>query len=104
MEKVISKIAALGIPGLILVTAMGATGLSGAACLTAALASLGPGGMLGGLAFLGVVGLLSQSISEFGFNAIFTGVVKTLYKNGETKDIILKKRKISCFKIVKKKT
>lgn len=91
MEKVISKVAALGVPGLMLVVAMAATGLTGAAAITAALAALGPGGMIGGIAFLGVAGLLAQGLTEFGFNAIFTGVVKELYKKGETKCSILNK-------------
>ena len=93
MDKVISKVAALGVPGLILIIAMGATGLSGAAAITAALAALGPAGMLGGIAFLGVIGLLSQGITEFGIDSIFSAVVKELYKMGETKDSILKKIK-----------
>ena len=91
MEKIISKVAALGIPGLILMVAMSATGLSGAAALTAALASLGPGGMIGGIALLGVAGLIAQGLTEFGFDAIFSGVVKELYRRGETKDTILSK-------------
>lgn len=88
MEKIISKVSALGIPGLILVVAMSATGLTGAAALTAALASLGPGGMIGGIALLGVAGLIAQGLTEFGFDAIFSGVVKELYKRGETKESI----------------
>lgn len=91
MEKIISKVAALGIPGLILVVAMYATGLTGAAALTAALASLGPGGMIGGIALLGVAGLIAQGLTEFGFDAIFSGVVKELYKRGETKESITAK-------------
>lgn len=91
MDKVVSKIAALGVPGLILIIAMGATGLTGAAAITAALAALGPAGMLGGIATLGVIGLLSQAIAEYGIDAIFGAVVKELYKRGETKSSILKK-------------
>ena len=56
MDKIISKVAALGIPGLVLVTAIGATGLTGAAAITAALAALGPGGILGGIARSGYFG------------------------------------------------
>ena len=41
MDKLVSKIAALGIPGLVLVTAIGATGLAGGAAITTALAALG---------------------------------------------------------------
>lgn len=91
MDKIISKVAALGVPGLILIIAISATGLTGAAAITAALAALGPFGMLGGIATLGVIGLLSQGLVDYGFDAIFTGVVKELYKRGETKSSILAK-------------
>ena len=82
------SVAALGIPGLILVVAMGATGYVGAAALTTALASLGPGGMIGGIAILGVVALISKGISQYGFQAIFIGVVSKLKERGETTDSI----------------
>lgn len=91
MDKVVSKVAALGVPGLILLTAMGATGFVGGAAITTALAALGPAGILGGIATLGMIGLLSQSITEFGVDAIFVAVVKELYKKGETKESIYKK-------------
>ena len=91
MEKIISKIAALGVPGLVLMLAIGATGFSGAASITTALAAIGPLGMLGGIVTLGLIGLLSHEITEFGYDAIFTGVVKELYKKGETKESISKK-------------
>ena len=41
LEKIVSKVAALGVPGLILLIAIAATGLTGAAAITAALAALG---------------------------------------------------------------
>ena len=91
MDKIISKVAALGVPGNILVAAMSATGLAGGAAITTGLAMLGPLGILGGIATLGVIGLLSQGLSEYGFDAIFTGVIKELYKKGETKSSILAK-------------
>lgn len=91
MDKIVSKIAALGVPGLILIIAVGATGLSGAAAITAALAALGPGGIIGGIATLGVIGLVSEAITEYGLDAIFNAVVKELYKRGEDQDSILKK-------------
>ena len=91
MDKVVSKVAALGVPGLILVIAMSATGLAGAAAITTALAALGPGGMLGGVAFLGVAGVLSDALAKYGVDAIFSAVVAELYKRGETKESILQK-------------
>lgn len=91
MEKIISKIAALGVPGLILVVAMSASGFTGAVALTVALSSIGPGGMIGGIVVLGIVGLVAQALTEYGFELIFSGVVKELYEKGETKESILKK-------------
>ena len=91
MDKAIEKIAALGIPGIILVAAIGTTGLAGGAAITAALAALGPAGMIGGIITLGVIGLVSEAITKFGFSAVFTEAVKKLYKRGETKESILAK-------------
>lgn len=89
MDKIVAKIAALGVPGLVLVIAIGATGLAGGAAITAALAALGPGGMIGGIATLGVLGLISEGIAKYGMDAIFSAVVIELYKRGETKESIL---------------
>lgn len=92
MEKVVAKVAALGVPGLVLVVAMGATGYVGAVAVTTALAALGgPLGMLGGIAVLGVLALLSEGIAKYGVEAIFTAVVKELYRKGETKNSIIEK-------------
>ena len=91
MDKLVSKIAALGVPGLVLVT--GATGLAGGAAITTALAALGPGGILGGIATLGIIGLVSEGIAQYGMDAIFSAVVKELYRKGETKEAILQKVK-----------
>lgn len=93
MDKIVSKVAALGVPGLVLVIAIGATGLAGGAAITAALAALGPGGMIGGIATLGVIGILSEGIAKYGVDAIFSSVVKELYKRGESKESILEKIK-----------
>lgn len=100
MEKVISKVAGLGVPGLILLVAISATGLTGAAAITAALAALGPGGMIGGIATLGVISVAVSGISEYGFDQIFKGVVKALYKKGESYDSI--KCKIKKYPVTKK--
>lgn len=91
MDKLVSKIAALGIPGLVLVTAIGATGLAGGAAITTALAALGPGGILGGIATLGIIGLISEGIAQYGIDTIFSAVVKELYRKGETKEQLLQK-------------
>lgn len=91
IDDIVPKIAALGVPGLILMISIGATGLAGAAALTTTLAALGPFGMIGGIATLGLAGLLSEAITKFGFDTIFESVVKELYKNGESKKSIIEK-------------
>ena len=63
MDKLVSKVAALGVPGLVLVVAIGATGFAGGAAITTALAALGPGGMIGGIATLGGLGLIPEGIA-----------------------------------------
>lgn len=88
MEKVIGKIAGFGVPGLVLVIAINATGLAGAAALTASLAALGPGGMIGGIVTLGAIGFIADALAKYGFEAILKGVVQELYKRGETKETI----------------
>ena len=70
MDKIVSKIAALGVPGLVLTVAIGATGLAGGAAITTALAAIGPGGM-----------------------------IKELYRRGETKEQL--KQKIKRYPISK---
>jgi hypothetical protein len=84
MEKVVGKIVGLGVPGLILLVAINATGLAGAAAITTGLAALGPGGMIGGIVTLGITGFIADSIAEYGYEKIFHRVVQELYKRGET--------------------
>lgn len=75
MDEVIKKIAALGLPGIILVVVMASTGLTGAAAITAALALLGgPGGMLGGIGVLGLTGLITDALAKVGLEDLLTAV------------------------------
>ena len=89
MDKVVDKIAALGVPGIVMLVAMAATGWAGAAAVTAALAALGgPLGMLGGIAMLGILGLISKAISDYGFEKIFVATVEKLREDGTSKRAI----------------
>jgi len=91
MDKLIDKIVALGVPGLVLLVAMSATGYAGAAAITTALAALGgPFGMLGGIAMLIFLALLSRGISEYGFEAIYVRVLERIKEdqNLSEEDII----------------
>ncbi len=92
MDKVVDKIVALGVPGLILLVALNVVGFAGAAAITTALAVLGgPIGMLGGIALLGVLGLIAKAISDYGFERIYRRVVIRMKEQGYTLEQILRK-------------
>lgn len=91
MEKVVSKIVGLGVPGLILVLVIALSGLHGAAAITFALSFIGPGGMIGGICTLGVIALITDALSEYGLDALVKAVITELYVQGETKDSLLAK-------------
>ncbi|NEQ83641.1 MAG: hypothetical protein F6K26_26635 [Moorea sp. SIO2I5] len=90
MDEVVRKVAALGLPGVILLIAMATTGFTGAAAITAALAMLGPFGMLGGIGFLGVVGIAADALSKFGLEALLVGIYKQRQQEGESKRSLCK--------------
>ncbi|MCR4888521.1 MAG: hypothetical protein K5979_04990 [Ruminococcus sp.] len=100
MDKIVAKLAGLGVPALVFIAAISATGLTGAAAITAGLAALGPGGIVGGIAFLGVAGTISSAIAEYGSEALLKGVIKELYLQGESKESI--KAKIEKYPVSKK--
>ncbi|MAL61154.1 MAG: hypothetical protein CMC14_14025 [Flavobacteriaceae bacterium] len=92
LDKVIEYLISLGVPGLILLVAISASGYAGAAAITAALSTIGFGlGMLAGLGVLGVSIMVSRAISKYGFERIYSGTVKGLIEKGETKESILSK-------------
>lgn len=100
MDKVISKIASFGIPSVILIFVIATSGLAGAAAITSALALLGGSfGMLGGIAALGLIMLISNVISEYGFEKIYNGVINKLIEDGITENEL--KEKINKYKISK---
>lgn len=85
MDKVVEKLVALGVPGLVLLVAIATSGLAGGAAIVAALAVLGgPFGMLGGLALLAVLTLVSNALARYGLKAIFRRVVAGLRAKGKT--------------------
>lgn len=91
MEKIVSRVAGLGVPGLVLLVAIHTTGYAGGAAIVAALSALGPGGIIGGIATLGVISLIIQGLTEFGLEAIFSDVVDELIRRGETRESIIAK-------------
>ncbi|MEM1168293.1 MAG: hypothetical protein AAGJ08_04200 [Cyanobacteria bacterium P01_H01_bin.35] len=83
MDEAVRKIAGVGLPGVILLIAMATTGFTGAAAITAALAMLGPGGMIGGIVFLGIIGLASDALAKYGLEALLKGVYLQRKSDGE---------------------
>lgn len=91
LDEIAAKIAGIGVPALILVMAIGATGYVGAAAVTTALAALGPGGMVGGVITLLASGTILSAVTKYGIDSVFNAVVKELLKKGETKQAIINK-------------
>jgi hypothetical protein len=85
MDEIISKLAGIGFPGVVLLITMATTGLTGAAAITAALAMLGPGGMIGGIVLLGIIGLASDALTKYGLEALLVGVYQERISQGESK-------------------
>jgi hypothetical protein len=86
MDKVVTKLVALGVPGLVLLVVIAGSGLAGGAAIVAALAALGgPLGILGGLGVLGTLALVSDAVADYGVEAIFKEVVDGLRKKGKSK-------------------
>ncbi|MBC3803546.1 hypothetical protein GH808_03730 [Acetobacterium fimetarium] len=100
MDQIIKKVAALGVPGLVFMVAIDLTGLAGAAALTTALAALGPGGIVGGVMTLCVLGVIADGIAEYEFDEIAKDVIRELYCKGESKESI--KVKVSKYPISSK--
>jgi len=89
MDELIKKVSALGIPGLVFVMVVGLCGLKGAAAITFTLALFGgPLGMVGGLAVLGISGLLIHTIAEKGTEEVLTAVVKEQLKTKSADEVI----------------
>lgn len=84
LDKIVEVIAGLGVPGLVLVMLMTASPLTGAAAITSSLAALGPFGMLGGIATLGVLSFISRAITKFSFEKVFPAVLIKLREDGRT--------------------
>lgn len=85
MDKLITQIASLGVPGLILLFLMFFSGYAGAAAITTALATLGgPLGMLGGIGVLLLLTKISEGITKYGFENLAKDVVSEMKTKGKT--------------------
>ena len=81
----------MGVPGLVLLIAVSTSGYIGATAIVAALSALGPGGIVGGIVTLGLIGLVAHGLAEYGVDALSSALAKELLKKGENKQSILEK-------------
>ena len=92
MEKIISKVAAIGVAGSIFQIACKASKHTGCAAFTSGLGSLGGTfGMKGGLVTLGLVGIATDLVFEQAIDLILKGIVKQLCREGESQEEIFSK-------------
>jgi hypothetical protein len=85
LEKAVTGLVALGIPGLILLVAVATSGFAGAAAITSALATLGVGlGMFGGIGVLGLAVLVAGALAQYGLPSVAKQVVKGLLAKGHS--------------------
>ena len=78
MDEFVERLAGIGIPALVFIIVMSTTGLAGAAAVTATLALLGPGGMIGGVVTLITMGAGSSIIAKYGYSAIISATCKKI--------------------------
>ena len=90
MDEFVRKAAGLGLPVIILLITMATTGLTGAAAITAALAMLGPGGRIGGIVLLSIIGLAAEMLSKYGLDALLVAIYQERYRNGDQKQKLLR--------------
>src|SRR5438046_1140251 len=88
MDEFVMKAVGIGLPAIVLLITMATTGLTGAAAITAALAMLGPGGMIGGIVLLGIIGLAADMLSRFGLEMLLIAIYRQRLQNGETRNNI----------------
>lgn len=92
MEKILSKVAAVSVTGSVFQIACKGSKHTGCAAFTSGLSSLGGAfGMKGGLVTLGLVGIATDLVFEQAIDLILKGVVKQLYREGESLEEICSK-------------
>jgi hypothetical protein len=87
----------MGILFVVALTSAMAAGLAGAAAFTAAMVALGPGGMIGGVIILGVVGIVAKVAVDYGYDGIVITVVKEQLKTKSKDKLWSEISKISLF-------
>ncbi|MBG1264986.1 hypothetical protein [Nostoc sp. WHI] len=76
MDEIVKKLAGLGLPGVILVILTVASGGSSAAVAAALTALGGPFGIVGGIAILGLITVVGDTVAGYGIEAVLKAVYK----------------------------
>lgn len=90
MDKLIKMLAPFGVMGIVFIVAFTTAmsdGLSKAPAFTSAMARIGPGGMIGGLISLGITGIVSALIAEFGSDYVVLGIIDEQLKTNSRDEI-----------------
>ena len=91
VDTIVSKLIAIGIPGLIILAIAATTGLAGGAATIMALSTLGgPFGIMGGVAAVALLALVVNALAGETFEYIGKRVVQGLKEKGHTNEGILK--------------
>ena len=90
LDRVAEKLAALGVPAIVLIVTISVSGLYGGAAIVWALATLGgPFGILGGLAVLLILVLISHALAHWGIDTLLQAVLRKMKDNGRSKEEIV---------------
>lgn len=76
MDEIVKKLAALGLPGVILVILTVASEGSSAAVAATLTAFGGPFGIVGGIALLGLITVVGNTLGAYGIEAILKAIYK----------------------------
>ncbi len=86
---IVRKLAALGVPGLVVLAVAATTELAGGAAILVALSTMGgPFGVLGGIAAVALLALSVDAIAKWGFDKVAVAVVHRLVEGGTSRDEI----------------
>ena len=74
MDEIVKKLAGLGLPGVILVILTVMSGGSSAAVAAAITALGGPFGIVGGIAILGLITVVGDTVAGYGIEAVLKAI------------------------------
>ncbi|MCC5645818.1 hypothetical protein LC607_23330 [Nostoc sp. CHAB 5824] len=74
MDEIVKKLAGLGLPGVFLVILTVTTGGSSAAIAAALTALGGPFGIVGGIALLGLITVVGDTVAGYGIEAVLKAI------------------------------